>query len=470
MTDELPSVNEALQEFFKLKQTFETQTYNIKRKILNNQSFSKREKRAEYLKLMPKCVNCRRPSRIGTRFSIVYKPSDDQTESFRTFKAECGDLANPCNLHIEIRQGVMDSIDTALNEIRSEIKQVKNTIIDDKNKLLFGLITTETALEQFDANKTYVSELTSLYEKYLDIRYRTIDSHESKIELDESLRLSYQSIDAIKDCIRNMNETNDTKYAEDAASIYHTTLYPLLQKIRQLKYSENIVTRDVYERCLLIQRKYTIDDTLQTTYTHQVVAYDVGFTALPIISQKQVTLTPTPAIQFSKTLSENTQITDATMNTKTTKPVSEVPMDEPAIGKGKDGIEWNIPEYTALWATVPQPLKNEFKMNIDWMKQFMYTCVNEKKRLGNQFEGCSLVTPPNLVIPPRQMENGQYDFGVSIYTKLFNEQPKDAQASYLTHYVEDPVTKAKDYGKLEEELNALVANELSKDSELYIFK
>ncbi len=35
--------------------------------------------------------------------------------------------------------------------------------INDKNKLLFGLITTESALENFDNNKTYISELTSIY-------------------------------------------------------------------------------------------------------------------------------------------------------------------------------------------------------------------------------------------------------------------------------------------------------------------
>lgn len=466
MTEELPSVSDALQEFFKLKQTFETQISTNKRKILNNQTLSKREKRAEYLKLMPKCVNCRRPSRLGTLFSIVYNPSDDQTESFRTFKAVCGDLANPCNLHIEVRQGLMDPIDTALHEIRSDIKNAKDSIIDDKNKLLFGLITTETALEHFDMNKTYVGELTSLYEHYLDIWHRTVDSHESKTELDDSIALSYQSIQSIKDCIRSMNETNDTKYAEDAASIYHTTLHPLLQKIRLLKYAQNTVVNDDYGRCHLIQRKYTIDDLLITPYNHRVVSYDVGFTALPTSQKRQQPqLSSSLSIEPTSTSTSSNQSVGGSLMTE-----PEVPMDEPAIGKGKDGIEWNIPEYVALWTTVPEPLKNEFKMNIDWMKTFMHTCVNEKKRLGSHFEGCSLVTPPNLVIPPRQMENGQYDFGVSIYNKVFNEQPKDVQASYLTHYVEDPITKAKDYRKFEEELNTLVSNEVSKNSAVHIFK
>ena len=64
---------------------------------------------------MPKCVNCKRPSKKGTIFSIVYHPSDDKTDAYRTFKAICGDLADPCNLNIEINIGQRDSLDKLMN-------------------------------------------------------------------------------------------------------------------------------------------------------------------------------------------------------------------------------------------------------------------------------------------------------------------------------------------------------------------
>jgi len=165
-TEEITSVKDALNEYFRLKEKFENEMNVSKRKIMNNPTLSKREKRSEYLKLMPKCVNCRRPSKKGTIFSITFHPSDDKTDAYRTFKTICGNLVDPCNLNIEINLGVVEHLDKMIENIRKEISETKNVIINDKNKLLFGLITTETALENFDTNKSYITDLTSIYESY----------------------------------------------------------------------------------------------------------------------------------------------------------------------------------------------------------------------------------------------------------------------------------------------------------------
>ena len=53
-----------------------------------------------------------------------------------------------------------------------------------------------------------------------------------------------------------MNENDDQQYAVDAARIYATTLKPLLDKIRHLKYSENMIFHDDDNNtCKLIQNK-----------------------------------------------------------------------------------------------------------------------------------------------------------------------------------------------------------------------
>ena len=54
MAINLPSPKEALNEFFKLKSKYETQINANKKKIMNNTTLSKREKRSEFLKLKPK--------------------------------------------------------------------------------------------------------------------------------------------------------------------------------------------------------------------------------------------------------------------------------------------------------------------------------------------------------------------------------------------------------------------------------
>jgi hypothetical protein len=448
LVQEIPNVNDALFEYYRLKEKFENEVNMNKRKIINNQTLSKREKRSEFLKLMPKCVNCRRPSKKGSIFSITYHPSNDKTDAYKAFKAYCGDLANPCNFAIEINVGVKNKLDEELNAIRNEIDKVKKNIINDKNKLLFGLITTETALENFDSNKSYITDLTSIYENYLDKFNDNVDNLQRSIELEEVLIQSYQAIHSIKDCIKKMNENNDRQFAIDAATIYQKTLEPLLNKIRHLKYKENMVFYDDNNNCKLVQKKYSLDDILISGYNSNVVAYDVG---LKVFKKKQGSILFEPEKGLEKELSIKIIEPD--------EQKQEID-DEPIIGQGKDGIAWNNSEYQKLWDKLPEKLKIEFKTNIDWMKEFMHKCVNERIKHGPQWNGCRLIAPSNLVIPPRVMSNGQYDFGVSIYNKAFSKLANSTQKTYLTLYSEDSKTKEKNYTMLIDSMNQLVENEV----------
>ncbi len=463
-SEEIITPNDALNEYFKLKSKFENDVNVHKKKIINNQTLSKREKRIEFLKLKPKCVNCKRPSNKGTIFSIVSNPETENSSAYRKFTATCGDLVNPCNLNIEIHLGDTEPLDKLMTNIRDEIKQYKNKIIDDKNKLLFGLLTTETALENFDANKNYISDLTSIYEMYLNEWNKMIENPEKKIELDESLTLSYENIKKIKDCIKKMHENDDVQFAVDAANIYVTSLKPLLDKIRHLKYSENIVYHDEYDKkCKLIQRPYTDLDVSVTAFNNKVVKYDIGLQAKIPKKKKQAFIIVDSDDEISQEEINPVNNKELTINIKDIGNQSskrEIPPDDPIIGKGIDGIDWHLNEYKVLWSKLPPKLKAEFKLNIDWMKEFMHYCLNAPLKEGGQYNGCKLTKPPNLIIPPKQTPNGQYDFGVSIYNKTFNKLPKTLQQTYLTFYSENPTTKEKIYDKLIDEINNLVQQEL----------
>jgi len=462
-TEDIPSVKDALNEYFRLKEKFENEMNVNKRKIINNPTLSKREKRSEYLKLMPKCVNCKRPSKKGTIFSITFHPANDTSDSFRTFKSMCGNLADPCNLNIEVKIGMVDYLNKMIEDIRNEIKEAKNSIINDKNKLLFGLITTETALENFDTNKSYINDLTSIYESYLDQWNKKIDNPDKRIELDESLVLFYENVDKIKDCIKKMNENDDKQFAIDAANIYYTTVEPLMKKIRQLKYGENMVFNDdSTDTCRLIQRQISIQELAVGTSNDKVIAYDVGLKAKKVPKKKAYFIIESDS-SSRDIISDETGEKELTIKIKEPgqpKPIGEIE-DEPIIGQGLDGIDWSTEEYKYLWSKLPAALRNEFKSNIDWMNEFMHKCVNESKSHGPGWNGCQLTTPPNIVIPPRKMENGRYDFGVSIYNKAFNKLPTSLQETYLTFYKEDPQTKEKNYNMFIDAMNRLVEKEVN---------
>lgn len=458
--EEIPSFDDALNEYFKLKNTFENQLNTYKNKIINNPTLSNREKRTEYLKLMPKCVNCKRPSKRGTIFSQTYTPADDKIESHRILQASCGDLADPCNLDIEIQLDKIEPIETLLNDIKNETKEYKNKIINDKNRLLFGIIDTETAIENFDRNKSYITDITSIYEMYLDIYNKVTDNPEKKLELDDALVQSYNLINEIKSCITKMKENDNTQYAKDAATLYTTTLKPLLDKIRVLRYSENIIFYDDQNNtCRLIQNKNSINQLNIAGDQNKVLKFNVGYKAMKGPKKK-------PATFIIETDSEEVpkegekELTIKIQEPGKQKSTVEIPPDEPIIGEGDDGIDWHLEEYKTLWSRLPPKLKTEFKLNIDWMKDFMYKCLNAKQVEGKQYNGCRLPTPSNLIIPPRELPSGQYDFGVSIYNTAFNKQPKSLQQTYLTFYREDPQTKVKNYKMLEDAMNNLVEKEV----------
>jgi hypothetical protein len=276
------SVESAINEFYKLKNKYEIELFKRKKTILNNVTLSSKEKKTEFKKLKPKCINCKRPG--GTIFSVKFFPGDD---GYREFRAVCGIVSDPCNLNITVQTGKYNLLPVVLEEIEKEIQDNKKSIIDDKNRLLFGLMTTETALKNFEEIKDYISSLTALLETYLDEYNSITDNVEKKTELKESVTQSYFYIEEIKLSITKFDEEDNTQYVRDAVNIYLNRLMPLLNKISELKYKENTVYYNENENTYnLMQNQYTSQSLEFTYFNNKVLNYDVGLKA--IIPKKPV--------------------------------------------------------------------------------------------------------------------------------------------------------------------------------------
>jgi hypothetical protein len=268
--DTLPDAKEVINEYFKLKNKYETLIMTNKKKIMNNPHLSNREKRSEYNKLKPKCIHCKRPG--GTIFSTINSIESENEESYRELRAFCGIVSDPCNLNIVVRLAKIELMSELLKTMEKEIKEYKDEIIDNKNKLLFGYLNTEQTLEKFENIKEYINNYTSLYEQYLESYHKIVDNNEKKQELNEAITNSYIEIQKIKDCIIKMNETNNRQYVKDAVNIYITTLIPLLNNIRDLKYNEIFVWHNDYTNtCNLIQNKYSIESLSFTSSNDKVI-------------------------------------------------------------------------------------------------------------------------------------------------------------------------------------------------------
>lgn len=271
----LPSVKEALTDYFKMKFAYETILTENKKKITNNTRFSNREKRMEFLKLKPKCINCGRPG--GTRFQTSFIAESDNEEAYRQHSATCGVIADPCLLQIKIQLGKVELLPDLLNSLQHSIKEKKDEVIDNKNKLLFGYLSTEEVLVKFDDLKEAINDYTSLYDAYLDTYHSIVDNDRTKEELEETTTNIYIQINEIKECIKKMNDTDNVQYARDAVNIYTNTLVPLMNKKRVLIYDETMVWYNAnLNTCNLVQNKNSIRSLSYSSFQDRVVAYNVG--------------------------------------------------------------------------------------------------------------------------------------------------------------------------------------------------
>jgi hypothetical protein len=443
----LPDIKEALNEYFKLKLKYEGLIMANKKKIMNNITLSNKEKRSEFLKLKPKCINCKRPG--GTIFKTTFFEDIEKADTYREHSATCGIIADPCNLNIKIQIGKVELLPELLNYMEKDIKEYKNEIIDHKNKLLFGYLTTDEALKKFDDLKDTITTYSSLYEQYLEHYNKIVDNEDKKEEINESITETYIQIDQIKECIKKMNETNNVQYARDAVNIYNTTLLPLLSKIKNLKYNEIMVYHnDDTNTCNLIQNRYSIFNLSFTSFQNRVVKFNVGFEAP---SKKK----PLLIIESSDTLEEEKEEKEEKEGEeKEEVEVQMIPRIEPTYGEGKDGISWNNSNYTNLWNKLPNELKTALRSNHEWITEFMYNCVNSRSKS----ESCKFTEPPNLIIPPNPLPNGNYDFGNNIYNDVFNKLPNSTKDTYLTMYNEKDGIK--NYNLLRNNMNELVSKEL----------
>ena len=493
-------VVESLNEYFKLKNSYETQYMAFKRKIINNNTLNNKDKKKEFLKLKPKCINCKRPG--GTRFQTIYFEETDTVESYKQYTAICGIISNPCSLNIKIHIGKTEQINEILISIENEIKEYKRIIINNKNKLLFGYLTTEQALTNFDEIKSSITVYTSLYIEYLEQYNKIFDNTEKNEELNQAILNSYTQINLIKNCIKQMNLTQNIQYAKDAVNIYNNELLPLLNIIRDLKYNENIIYNDD-NMCNLIQHKHSIASLSYTMFENKVIEFNIGNETIPeskttepdelptsseTTSKKPIQLLkspkilksslfksstqlkkpkkPTPVIpatpatpETPETPSPRTPVTPATPVTPVTPVIHEpIVRDQPNYGQPADDINslsWNIPQYTQLWNKLPIKLKNALINNHEWLVEFMFNCVNAT----NNETPCTFTAPPNIEFPPFLSISGNYNFNNPIYNAVFNKLNQTLKDKYLTYFNIDD-TGERNYTRMRNIMNELVRKEL----------
>lgn len=253
------NVEEAIDYYYKIKSNYENKIDKLKRSLslkgLENK-LSMSEKRKLYLEYKPKCINCNRP--VGTIFSCKYNGDSDT----RILISLCGDRASPCPLNIKINLGTIDSIIDLMKMSEELIKDTKNDVIRAKNDLLFGLITSENAVQIFDKLKQDIRDNSDFLEINLERYTHLIDNKERNEELQNKTKLLNEEIKNIKKNMENYESSDDLQIITDIVNIYANKFYGengLLKQIRDLKYLIKYVDYNEKTNTYhLIQQKYGI--------------------------------------------------------------------------------------------------------------------------------------------------------------------------------------------------------------------
>lgn len=263
--------DDAVNEYYDLKQQYHVgKEKEIQTFLETNKKMSWREKRNLFKSLNYKCVNCRRY--VGSIFKI------NMVEQDRHLIAKCGDHSNPCPLNIEINIGTILSYEYALEIDKEVILDYKKDIIKDKNNLMFGYISSKTAIDRFDKLKAEMVSSIELYEdtnkQYLNIT-NNLEKKEKILELQQQV---YGIIDSIKIYIKQYESTNNPALINDAVTLYTEELLGKITELNMLNFAYKAVEYDVDSNTYtLIKKQYSIEQMeINIGENNKVISFITG--------------------------------------------------------------------------------------------------------------------------------------------------------------------------------------------------
>lgn len=229
--------DEAINEFYRLKDKYESTYYEKYVKPIIRSNKSKREKRVEYSKL-PKneCINCKR--NVGTLWDININKNNNN----KYFKAKCGDITEPCPLDIEINYSVRESMYKKIRIGLAEIERIKLKIIKEKNNALFFK---KEVVDIFNRLTEELKTETKNTGFIIETDILSNDNPEKALLLKQTIdEFGKGFILPFKQMIKEYDKTNNELIINQAVTFYIKEMIPKLKEILSLKYDVSMVEFD----------------------------------------------------------------------------------------------------------------------------------------------------------------------------------------------------------------------------------
>jgi hypothetical protein len=248
----------SIDNYYELKQKYDNQFVDLKKKIKKNTELNKREKHRLFQKFQPKCVNCEKVG--GTLF----------TSKDRVLKAVCS-AKEPCKLDIIINIGKYANIINLDENYSKNIDAIKSKIIMTKLDFLFGYISDENAaFDNFDQLRKNLGNYTQaqllVQKRYNDVAHNVKKNEEVSLA---QIKL-YEEINELKEIYKQYKEDSKVSYIVEMVDRYNNILQPLADKIRNMKYIVTVIEYEYPEKqdsiAYLVEKVFTLNELEQEVY------------------------------------------------------------------------------------------------------------------------------------------------------------------------------------------------------------
>lgn len=244
----------AIHNYYKLKNEYESHIKHDKMKLLNNKFLSIKEKRSKFIaqKSKYKCIVC------GTQGGTIF------SHEGRTIRAYCGSMNKHCKLDIEINLGDYDTLPDVLSNLSNVINVTKTEIILTKLNLLFENISEQNAIATFEGLKKIAEEDEKSYKDLLMLFMQITNNPQKIVNIENDNVVLHDAIIRLNDIINHYNQkrTSDVDisiFARDAIELYTSEIIPTLNRLRENMYVHGVIESDVKtDTNTLYQYPYTI--------------------------------------------------------------------------------------------------------------------------------------------------------------------------------------------------------------------
>ena len=243
---ESSKVNEAINQYYKLKEVYQDKINQNKLKIINNPVLTLKEKEVKFKQMKKYCINCKNEG--GTIF----------TNKDGILKAKCASITKPCSLNIEIKKGKYVLSDNLVEDLQNKINNIKIEIIKIKLDFLFNYISESEALAKFNTLKQDLDKENNLYQKVEIFNINITDNPKEKSLLESTKHDLFIEIQKIKDYCKVFKINKNKLLLTNIAENYLSNILPLNKTISDLEYIYKNVIKDD-DISYLIEKKYTLE-------------------------------------------------------------------------------------------------------------------------------------------------------------------------------------------------------------------